>query len=237
MPDRYFFRVFFPCLLLGLLFLLVSKDSLAAGREHRADSRLVCLGDSVTLGVRGGFPGVREQDTFCYILGQKFKSYANKGIGGDKTAGMVRRFRDDVLKEKPTHLLLMVGINDVYDGVSSVPVEVFEKNVRGMVRRAQEHDILVTIMTPSIVQDMEWLRRFPPYLEAIRRISAEMDADMIDVYARFSEQYISNANLIRDWYGTLQNNSGWDYQHPHRQGHAAIAAMCAYYHRVSVCNP
>jgi endoglucanase len=40
-------------------------------------------------------------------------SFFNCGISGDVTAGILNRMEDDILIHQPTHIVLMIGMNDV----------------------------------------------------------------------------------------------------------------------------
>jgi lysophospholipase L1-like esterase len=65
----------------------------------------VMLGDSLTEGAQWA------EITGCAFL-------ANRGIGGDDTAGLLRRL-DGVTSLKPAAVFLMIGVNDVNSGVST----------------------------------------------------------------------------------------------------------------------
>jgi lysophospholipase L1-like esterase len=66
---------------------------------------VVMLGDSLTEGAQWA------EITGCAFL-------ANRGIGGDDTAGLLRRL-DGVTSLKPAAVFLMIGVNDVNSGVST----------------------------------------------------------------------------------------------------------------------
>ena len=78
-----------------------------------SSASVVMLGDSLT-----------ERAQWSEITGCPF--VANRGIGADDSAGVLRRV-DDVTKLKPSAVFLMIGVNDV---ASSVPTETIVDNVR-----------------------------------------------------------------------------------------------------------
>ncbi len=92
---------------------------------------VVMLGDSLTEG------GQWSEITGCPYV-------ANRGIGSDDSAGVVRRL-DEVTKLKPSAVFLMIGVNDVASGV---PTETIVDNVRQTIKtltkaRAQVYLTLV----------------------------------------------------------------------------------------------
>src|SRR5262245_34890782 len=97
-----------PHLLLGL-WLLTAGPTLA-----QAPLKIVCLGDSVTKAVR---PGVTADETFVAVLQKKLQGAGHKaevlnfGIGSQTTEHGVARL-GDVLAAKPTHVVVMYGLND-----------------------------------------------------------------------------------------------------------------------------
>ena len=73
---------------------------------------VVALGDSITRGER---TGVKADETFAAVLGERFKlNVANAGLGGERTDGALARLQKDVLAKKPIVVLIMYGTNDSY---------------------------------------------------------------------------------------------------------------------------
>jgi len=123
-----------PTLLLALLVLL----PLAAARA----CAVAVLGNSLVAGygladpATEAFPAVlerllREQGFPCRVL--------NAGVSGDTSAGALARL-DWVLAERPTHLIVEIGGNDVLRGL---PAEQLARNLDAIVRRAQERGLAV----------------------------------------------------------------------------------------------
>ena len=90
---------------------------------------VVMLGDSLT-----------ERAQWSEITGCRF--VANRGIGADDSAGVLRRL-DAVTKLKPQAVFLMIGVNDV---VSSVPTETIVENVRQTVKTLTDAGAQVYLM-------------------------------------------------------------------------------------------
>ena len=86
-------------------------------------NQIVFLGDSLTDG---------------YNLSAYFSSdleIYNRGIGGDKTDGVLARLESNVLGIEPSVIILLIGINDIHGGRS---LETVEKNYRQILDMIQE---------------------------------------------------------------------------------------------------
>jgi lysophospholipase L1-like esterase len=82
---------------------------------------VVMLGDSLT-----------QRASWAEITGCGF--VANRGIGGDVSAGVLRRL-DDVIRLRPGAVFLMIGINDI---ARKVPNETIVGNVRRTIERLND---------------------------------------------------------------------------------------------------
>jgi len=71
---------------------------------------IVCIGDSLTFGY-----GVNESEGWVSIVSTRIKeNIINKGIPGDTTYGMKKKFKNDVVNYKPSKVLIMGGTNDIF---------------------------------------------------------------------------------------------------------------------------
>jgi lysophospholipase L1-like esterase len=108
--------------------------------------KIVCLGDSITWGFPFG-PTVSWVSRLQESLGAEV---INKGINGNTTSDMLRRFDRAVLSYKPTHVVIMGGANDIlmaesYDRIIT--------NIRLMAEKAQENGIKVIFGLPTAIDD------------------------------------------------------------------------------------
>lgn len=197
-------------------------------------SKIVFIGDSVTLGVRAG---VTQADTFAQKIGaaRGFDMIINKGIGGDTSAGGLARFQADVIDQQPDAVCIMFGINDrwnVMGGTTAqqdAQVAAFDSNIRGMVSQAQAAGITVTLMSPSSVNDSAWLVGIKPYSLALMLIAKEMSAAYVDVFGRFWVEF-----------GTVPARANYDAlfvdsQHPGPLGHQMIADLVLHPFHADAC--
>jgi lysophospholipase L1-like esterase len=68
----------------------------------------------------------------------------NRGINGQRSDEILRRFPRDVLVERPEYVIILAGVNDVYQGRS---VEVVKTNLAAMYSRAMSARIRVVAAT------------------------------------------------------------------------------------------
>lgn len=140
---------------------------------------VVALGDSTTAGTPEFFsPRERppqgqgnpeSQYSFWMMKRHPEWTVLNRGVRGQRTDQIRARFDYDVLQTKPQVLILLAGINDLYQGY---PPEWVQENLQGMYEAAAQAGIRVmacTILpydlaTPEIEQRLKmvnaWIREY-----------------------------------------------------------------------------
>ncbi len=165
--------------------------------------KIVCLGDSLTYGY-----GVRRRDVWTSVASELSGDiYINKGINGDTSGGMLSRFHEDVLMEKPKAVLLMGGANDFIMGESASRVKA---NMSSMAYQSLAKGILPVLgIEIDIIEDMvypEW-RSFADFGDVrnklcqyriwVKEFAKIFGIDYIDAYKPFNEY---DASCGRDLY-------------------------------------
>ncbi len=108
--------------------------------------KIVCLGDSITWGFPFG-PSVSWVSRLQESLGVEV---INKGINGNTTSDMLRRFDRAVLSYKPSHVIIMGGANDI------LMAESFDRivnNIRLMAEKAEASGIKPVFGLPTAIDD------------------------------------------------------------------------------------
>ena len=95
---------------------------------------VVMLGDSITEGCEWG-----------EMLGRP--DVANRGIGGDTSAGVLRRL-DGVIALRPAAVCLMIGINDLGNGVPPGEVAANVRTILARLRAAGVPEVVVQSVLP-----------------------------------------------------------------------------------------
>ncbi|WP_461204656.1 GDSL-type esterase/lipase family protein [Clostridium sp. DL1XJH146] len=110
--------------------------------------RIVCIGDSLTSGYK-----LNRKYLWTSILDEKLDiDVVNKGIAGDTSAGVLSRFKDDVIKYNPSHALIMVATNDF---IWKVPIEVVKANIATAIYHSFANNIfpIIGISIPVIPEE------------------------------------------------------------------------------------
>ena len=126
-------------------------------------TKIVCLGDSITW----GFPFGPTVSWVTMLKDSMGVEVINKGINGNTTSDMLRRFDKEVVSYEPTHVVIMGGSNDV------LMAESFDRivtNIRLMVEKAEENGIKVIFGLPIAIDDKyledllarirDWMRKY-----------------------------------------------------------------------------
>lgn len=127
-------------------------------KDDRLALKIVCFGDSLTLGYQSPtphYPFVENIPYGSYLqkwLGER-GCVVVKGVCGETTRDMRRRFHDDVLAHEPQVAILLGGTNDL--GCSLTPDLILD-NLRFFYEQAQTRNILpVAVTVPSLRADFE----------------------------------------------------------------------------------
>jgi lysophospholipase L1-like esterase len=104
--------------------------------------KIVCLGDSTTAGTPGFLSPLEappdgagdQKSQYAYWLAKNHPEWEvlNRGVNGERTDQILARFQRDVADEKPKWVILLGGVNDIYQGF---PMEFAEHNLEEMYGR------------------------------------------------------------------------------------------------------
>lgn len=142
------------------------------------DKRVVCLGDSITWGFPFG-----PNHSWVKMLSESIPAtFINEGINGDTTGNMLRRFDKSVLRHRPTHVVIMGGINDVMLRES---LDRIQYNMLQILDRAEAHDLQVILGIPTAVDYPEAERRLEKLRQWLRREAEARQIPLIDFSQAF----------------------------------------------------
>jgi len=159
---------------------------------------IVCLGDSITY----GFPYGPEVSW----VGRSAKSLRvkmiNKGVNGDTTRQMLRRFARDVSSLSPAYVIIMGGTNDAFIGATP---ENIQNNVIDMAAKALDDGICPVIGLPAPVNlynpdgflpDFVGIAAFEldSYRELIKDFANEELLPVLDFYTPLLDPETGRAN-------------------------------------------
>jgi lysophospholipase L1-like esterase len=126
-------------------FILISLFLFISVMSHATPARVVFMGDSITEN------WMTENPVFF-----EGKSYVNRGISGETTEDMLKRFESDVLQLEPTSVVILAGTNDIAENGGPVGNQQIMENIAAMAKMAQDHKINVVLCSLLPVYNYPW---------------------------------------------------------------------------------
>lgn len=192
-----------PLLGLFLTGALLAQDSPVPAEKKT----IVFLGDSLSAGT-----GVQPQQAFPALVGEKVRErnlpyeVVNAGVGGDTTAGGLRRL-DWLLQRRVDVLVLELGGND---GLRGLPISNIKNNLQAMIEKAKAKypDVKIVVagmqMPPNVGPNYE-----AEFRQAFFDVAKQNDAVMIP--------------FLLEGVGGLREYNQPDLIHPNPLGHKIVA--------------
>ena len=168
--------------------------------------KIIALGDSLTVGETGfydsgestSYPKHLETLAKQHLTGLQSAmevTVLNRGINGDLTSGMLERFTEDVVDEKPDYVIILGGTNDIGWGLDSAAIT---NNLTTMYERAVDNGIApVACSIPSILGLDDLI---PPRINLNRLISREAEKRKIAFVDVFAATADSNTHRLLEEY-------------------------------------
>ena len=193
------------------------------------DARVCFLGDSIT---HGNNFVTRIIAYYQKHFPEDHVKFWNCGVSGGSAGSGLLYLEDDLLRHNPTHVAIMLGVNDscrteldkpdspektaVLDGALSG----YTEKMNRLCDILREHNIEVILCTPAPYAEFYETGDHPlpgghalilRYAETVRKLAHERNLDVVDYHARLSELYLDEA---------LFNP---DHVHPNDKGHYRMA--------------
>lgn len=171
--------------------------------------RVVFMGDSITEGWSATYPEFFEG-----------KPYINRGIGGQVTAQMLVRFRQDVLDLRPKVVFIMAGTNDIAENQGPVSLETIAGHLESMAELAWANGIEPVICSVLPASHYPW-RPGPDPATDIPLLN-----EMLKAYAnRIGFRYLDYFAAMTDGENGLQDDLTYDEVHLTRQGYERMSTL------------
>jgi lysophospholipase L1-like esterase len=192
------FRILAVVSLLGLLAAACAADAPALKKGER----IVFLGDSITAG------GVGAKGYVTLIknaLNEKHKDLdiqiIGKGISGNKVPDLQKRVDRDVISQKPTIVVIYIGINDVWHGANDpargTSKETYEAGLKEVIMKCTDAGARVILCTPTVIGEKpngenKLDAKLDEYADISRKVARDTKVQMCDLRKAFVDYLKTN---------------------------------------------
>ena len=170
----------------------------------RDQGALVFLGDSITQGWGDSLAG--------HFAGLKV---ANRGISGDTSRGVLLRVENDVLSLHPSGVVLLIGTNDLEDGIDP---EVVAANLKLILAALHRHDPNLPVVLCAVLPSAEEKKRPADRIKLLNHLYKAAIKDEPQVTLLDTWKLFANAK------GDADPAEFPDLLHPNAAGYIRLAA-------------
>jgi len=176
---------------------------------EKEEKRVVFFGNSITEGWIGAHPE--------FFAG---KPYLNRGIGGQTTAQMLVRFRQDVVALKPAVVVILAGTNDIAGNTGPTSLETIFDNIVSMTEIARANGIRVVLSSILPVADYPWAPGLKPAGKILR-----LNAMLKEYAANNHCVYLDYHSAMKDGRDGLPPYLAADEVHPTPEGYKVMEPL------------
>jgi acyl-CoA thioesterase-1 len=148
--------IFSAVIILGLIitFSFIGCDN--GTTSNSQDKTLVCLGDSLTAGYGATTPGVDDKSKSypAYLQDKINIPVVNAGISGNTTLQGLSRVDTDVLVKNPQIVIIELGANDLFQGISITNTQDNLQNIIKKLNNENRKIYLAKFYTDEIARTM-----------------------------------------------------------------------------------
>ncbi|BAH07437.1 hypothetical protein CKR_2386 [Clostridium kluyveri NBRC 12016] len=199
--------------------MIISKTKNLSQGGKVFSMKLVCLGDSLTSGY-----GVFKEDCWVSLIRDLLKiEVLNKGINGDTMPGMLSRSYRDVVKNHPTHVIILGGSNDFMAGRR---LKLVTDNLTEIIKESLNEGIIPIVGTEPIIDKTLAERKWDGTVDydKINILLNHYRNWILDFCTKNNIHYIDFHHCFLEKSKISSNNSLFiDGIHPTKTGHKLIA--------------
>jgi lysophospholipase L1-like esterase len=176
---------------------------------NNGGNRIVFFGDSIT-----EFWTPRNSTLF------QNPNHINRGISGQTTSQMVKRFQQDVVELHPKLVVILAGINDIAENTGPITTEAIFQNIITMVESAIANAIEVILCSVLPSNTISWKTTIAPSDKIIQL------NQMIQTYAEATKiPYIDYYHSMVDNNKGLAKKYSDDGVHPNSEGYKIMERL------------
>lgn len=197
--------------------------------SDKKKTRVVFFGDSITeAGVNPGGYIAQMRDSLAAQNKSANYDLIGAGISGNKVYDLYLRLETDVLAQKPTVVVIYVGVNDVWHKQThgtGTDADKFKKFYDAIIAKLQKKGIRVIMCTPACIGEKKGGvnpldKELDTYSQIIRDLAAEKGCLLSDFRKAFMDY--NATNNISDRYSSILTTDG---VHLNTQGNQMVAKM------------
>jgi len=182
-------------------------DAVSDGNKNPVKSKIVCLGDSYTI----GYPG-EINDSWPQVAANILKiDILNAGKVYQNTNDLLTRFDQDVLAKDPAKVVIFAGVGDA---LQEKTLEEYKSNVTAMVEKALTNNIKPILALPIPYPNTETL--YSQYIEWETAYATEKKLTTLN----FKE-------VLFDSDGKILRKYSDDGKYPNKDGYRAMGEYAA----------
>ncbi len=166
------------------------------------ENRVVFIGDSIIAGWSN------------HSLFTENSYFINRGINGQTTSQILRRFKADVIALQPKYVLTLVGTNDIAENNGPISLAEIQNNYLSMLALAEEHQIKVVFGSLLPAAEYYWNKKISQPIEKIKVVNQflstlanQSTVFFVDFYTALEDQNALSAKFTTD--GVHPNLEGY----------------------------
>ena len=166
--------------------------------------RIVCLGDSTTAGTPGFLSPIEappggegdEKSQYAYWMAKSHPEWEvlNRGVNGERTDQILARFQRDVAEDKPKWVIILGGVNDIFQGFPMVFAEHNLAEIYDRTARVESIPVACTVLPYNLMSpgqararrelngwiETEAKKRPIPFADSASAVSREGEPDRLE---------------------------------------------------------
>lgn len=188
------------------LFALLSFSVLASTNKESKEpdkAKIVFIGNSIT-------QFWADKDSLFFAN----NGFINKGVSGETTIDILKRFKRDVIDLKPNAVVILAGINDIAENDGPISNEGILENIKSMVNLCTESGIRPILCSILPCDHFSWR----PLINPAPRVK-EMNTLIKNYASTQNIAYIDYYSKMANSQGGLDTSLAIDKCHPTREGY------------------
>lgn len=194
----------------------IKAENFALENKTAQKGQTVFVGDSIT-------EYYQLVDAYGDYMQQTGILVYNRGISAECTDHLLARFDDTVLNIEPRNMVLLIGVNDLGQGV---PEDTIYNNIKTMIEKTQaqcpQTNIILQALYPIDENRPEFYDRFMVGSVRTNALIQSLNARLEALAGEKGIQYLDLADQLADENGVFRAEYTMDGLHPNAAGYAVI---------------